>query len=956
MNRVHRLAPCSGATAGLSSSVFAIALLAFGGVSFGADPSPADAEFFEKEIRPLLVARCHKCHGDMKEPKGGLSLISREAVLKGGDSGPAAVEGHPEASLMVSAINYDGLEMPPEGQKLSEGEIARLTRWVTIGMPWPKTDPRAIANAQSTAEAKQIAVTRGTFWSFRPIGNPPPPDVRDADWAKTPIDRFVLAALEKRGLAPSPPADKRTLLRRLSFDLIGLPPTPQEIADFLADDSSDAVQRVVDRLLASPRYGERWGRHWLDVARYADTKGYVLFQDDKFPWSYTYRDYVVRAFNDDLPYNRFIVEQLAADLLPLGSDRRALTALGFLTLGNGFMNNQQDVIDDRIDVVSRGLLGLTVTCARCHDHKFDPIPTADYYSLYGVLASSVEPTIPPLFDDPPKTEAYAAFAKELAERERKLSEFLDEKYRALADTARSRVAEYLVAAQALRDKPTTEDFMLLADGNDLNPTMILRYQVFLDRTDRTQSAHDGVMAIWHALAAIAPADFAAKAPAVVEQLISAPSADKPINPLIAGAFLGKPLKELGDAARIYGELLVGADKMWQAAISQAAANKAPTPTALADPHLEALRQVFYGPQAPANFSRSDIGVLALLPDRPAQDARNKLLKAIEEWRANGPAAPPRAMVLEDLPAPMKPRVFLRGNPNQLGTEVPRRFLRVLCDGEPAPFTQGSGRLELARAIADERNPLTARVLVNRVWMHHFGKPLVGTPSDFGLRSDPPTHPGLLDLLARSFVDDGWSIKRLHRQIVLSAVYQQSSDDRADCRKVDPENIWLWKANRRRLDFESTRDALLFVAGRLDTKLGGPPIANVSDPTSSRRTLYSFIDRLNLPGVFRTFDFPNPDSTSPQRNPTTIPQQALFLMNNPLAQACAKQLLTRPEVTGEANEVKKISRLYALALGREPASEELDWARDYLSAANSRPAVWEEFAQALLFSNEFVFVD
>jgi len=396
-------------------------------VAWAGDANAADAEFFEKEIRPLLVERCYQCHGNLKEPKGGLALTSREAVLKGGESGPAAVAGRPQESRLMAAVNYDGLEMPPEGEKLNAAQIARLSRWVERGLPWPDVDSRSLEKMRAAAERERIAAARRGFWSFQQVRNPPLPAVRDTAWPRTAVDRFVLAELEQHGLAPSPPADRRTLLRRLTFDLIGLPPTPQESDDFLRDEASDALERVVDRLLASPHYGERWGRHWLDVARYADTRGYALFQDASFPWSYTYRDYVVRSLNEDLPYDRFVVEQLAADRLPLAADKRALTALGFLTLGNSFLNNQQDVIDDRIDVVTRGLLGLTVSCARCHDHKFDPIPTKDYYSLYGVLASSAEPTIPPLFEEPPRTEAYAAFAAQLAERERKLTANRDTK-------------------------------------------------------------------------------------------------------------------------------------------------------------------------------------------------------------------------------------------------------------------------------------------------------------------------------------------------------------------------------------------------------------------------------------------------------------------------------------------------------------------------------------------------
>ena len=328
-----------------------------------AEPSAADAELFEKEIRPLLIARCHKCHGDMLEPKGGLSLTSRDAILTGGESGAAAAVGKPSESLLIAAIHYDGLEMPPEGDRLEPQQVAALERWVERGLPWPKSDPHAQARGQLLAEESQIAAVRKSHWAFQPVADPPLPQVQNTNWSQTSIDAFILAALEGQGMTPSPAADKRTLLRRLTFDLTGLPPTPEEISALLADNSPDATATAVDRLLASPRYGERWGRHWLDVARYADTKGYVLFKDSNIPWAYTYRDYVVRSLNEDLPYDRFIVEQLAADKLPLGDDRRALTALGFLTLGSGFMNNQQDVIDDRIDVVTRGLLGLTVTCA-----------------------------------------------------------------------------------------------------------------------------------------------------------------------------------------------------------------------------------------------------------------------------------------------------------------------------------------------------------------------------------------------------------------------------------------------------------------------------------------------------------------------------------------------------------------------------------------------------------------
>ncbi len=860
--------------------------------------------------------------------------------LRGGDSGPAAVAGKPDESLLISAVNYEDLEMPPDGKRLDPTEVAKLSEWVKRGLPWPKATAASLARAQNLVENQQIAEVQRIHWAFQPIQRPAIPVVRDSSWAKTEVDPFVLALLKKHNLTPSRPADKRMLLRRLSFDLTGLPPTPEEVDAFVADEAPDATQRVVDRLLASPHYGERWARHWLDVARYADTKGYVLFQDGNFPWSYTYRDYVIRAFNDDLPYDRFLVEQIAADKLALGDDRRPLTALGFLTLGSSFMNNQQDVIDDRIDVISRGLLGLTVACARCHDHKFDPIPTRDYYSLYGVLASSVEPTVPPLFEEPPRTEEYAAFAKELAEREKKLNDYVEGKFAELLTGARTRLSEYLLAAHAQRGKPPTEDFMLLADPEDPNPTMVIRYQLYLERTAQ---GHDPVWALWHALGAIPPERFADKANATVERILAEQTIERPINPLVAGAFLGKPLREMADVAKIYGELLLGADTL------PAASNQS-------NPALAALQRVLRGSEAPANLARNEINTLALLPDRKSQGERKEFLKAVEEWRASGPAAPPRAMALEDSPTPIEPRIFIRGNPTNLGEAVPRRFLRVLSDGEPAPFTEGSGRLELAQAIADRDNPLTARVLVNRIWLAHFGTPLVTTPSDFGLRSDPPSHPALLDHLATGLMEHGWSIKWLHRQIVLSATYRQASDDRTDCLKLDPENRWLWRMNRRRLDFETTRDTLLAVSGRLDRTLGGPPITDICSPDATRRTIYGRIDRLNLPGLFRTFDFPNPDATSPERPQTTVPQQALFFLNHPLVIEAAKAFWSRTDVPTGKDAAPRIDRLYRVAYGRPPSDDELDWAEQFISAGVGSDDVWTELAQAILATNEFVYID
>jgi hypothetical protein len=784
-------------------------------------------------------------------------------------------------------------------------------------------------------------------WAFQPVRRPAVPAVKDAAWPRTAVDRFILARLEAKGVSPSPPADRRTLIRRATFDLLGLPPTPEEIAAFEIDPSPDAWDRVIDRLLASPHYGERAARHWLDVARFADTKGYVFFEEAEFPWAWTYRDYVIRAFNDDLPYDRFIVEQLAADRLPLGKDRRPLTALGFLTLGGRFMSNTHDIIDDRIDVVCRGLLGLTVGCARCHDHKFDPIPMRDYYSLYGVFASSAEPTVPPLFAEPPQTKEYAAFAKELGSRETKLAEFVRAKHEELVRSARVRVAEYLMAAHAQRDQPTTEEFMLIADGADLNPTMIVRYQRYLERT---RKGRNPIWALWHALADLPEKEFAAKAAAVCAQVAKADA----VNPLVAGAFAERPPKTLTEAAQRYADLLNAAEGLWQRQLQEAASAKRQAPVQLSEPALEELRQVFHGPDTPANVALLPYGDLSLLPDRPSQARLQELRKAVEQWRATGPGAPPRAMILEDLPSSAEPRVFRRGNPNNPGEPVPRRFLEVVSCGQRRPFTDGSGRLELAHAITSKDNPLTARVLVNRLWQQHFGKGLVTTPGDFGLRSDPPTHPQLLDRLASAFMDSGWSIKAMHRLILRSAVYQQGDADRPECRRVDPENTLLWRMVPRRLEFEATRDALLTASGRLDRTIGGPSVKDITSPTAVRRTLYGHVDRLNVPGLYRTFDFPSPDATSARRDTTTVAPQALFLMNHPFVTECARRLVRRADVVEQRDVASKVSRLYRVLYGRPPNSEELRLAEDYLKASGD--AAWERYAQALLMANEFLFVD
>jgi len=655
-------------------------------------PSVASADdLFETKIRPVLVEVCFKCHGSDKE-SGNLRVDSRAALLKGGDTAPAIVPEKPAESLLLKALRHtdDDLKMPPD-KRLQDETIAAFETWIAAGAPWP--------------ESKAGGFSAKRHWAFEPVVRPPVPRLeRHESRIVNSIDSFVVEKLREANAQLSRPADRRTLMRRAYFDLHGLPPSADEIVESENDNSLDTHERMIDRLLASPQYGERWGRYWLDVSRYADTKGYVFTEDRNYPFAYTYRDWVVRALNDDLPYDQFLVRQLAADLLPEPDRAANLPALGFLTLGRRFLNNINDIIDDRIDVVCRGTMALTVGCARCHDHKYDPIPAADYYSLYGIFRSSREPNV-------------------------------------------------------------------------------------------------------------------------------------------------EEVKTL------------------------------------------------------------------------------------------------MAMTLTEEANPFNPYVFLRGQQENRGPNVPRQFLAIVAGAERKPFANRSGRWELAQAIASATNPLTARVLVNRVWLHHFGTPLVKTPSDFGLRADPPTHPELLDWLASEFVAHRWSLKWLHREILTSATWQQQSSElRAtssaqDIAKAvpgnsqpetpnflnDPENRLLSRMNRRRLDWEALRDSLLFASGRLDRSLGGPATDILKPPFSNRRTIYGFIDRQNLPLTLRNFDFASPDTHAPSRFVTSVPQQTLFLRNSPFAIELARTLAAR--TPGD------ISQLFRLVYGREPSSAERALAERYLAEAD-----------------------
>ena len=897
-------------------------------ITTAAGPDPAQVEFFENRIRPLLVEHCYECHSaKAAKPKGGLRLDTAADLAKGGTAGPVIHPGHPEDSLLIQAITgqaKDLDQMPPKDSKggaLKPDEISALEEWVRHGA----VDPRRESETVTVARATSTNATT-VHWAFQPPTHPAPPVVQRTHWIQRPLDRFVLAQMERQGLTPSPRADFRTLLRRATFDLTGLPPSPAEMVAYLADHQEGAFERAVDRLLASPAYGERWGRIWLDVARYADTKGYVFEEERRYPYSYTYRDWVVQALNEDLPYDRFIQYQIAGDFYATKDDPSSLAAMGFLTLGRRFLNNESDIIDDRIDVVFRGIQALTVQCARCHDHKFDPIPTADYYSLYGVFQSAHEPAEKPFLGPAPNPQLATEYESERAKRVAERQTYRTEHTSNLVKKLRGQVGDYLLTAQ---ESLTLDGSQMegLARTRSLDPGLVGAWKTQLAKW-RAQT--HPIFGPWFALFDIPEPELATQAKPKIEALLTAMSAEKPLNIAVATQLKAEPPTTRKQLAEVYGRLFNSAATNWETALKQTSEAKQPAPGKWSDPDQEQLRILLLGIDSPIEIAIKD-------PDRffdtPIAQKLRALQRKIEELDATHRGAPRRAMAMIDNPTASDPVIFKRGQAGNPGAKVPRQFLSLLAGPNRKPFTQGSGRRELAEAITSRENPLTARVLVNRVWLRHFGAPLVRTPSDFGLRSDPPTHPELLDYLALEFMEKGWSLKTLHRELLLSATYQQASSPTGTTTEKaafatnedrDPSNQHYWRQNRRRLEFEGIRDSLLSVAGQLDPTLGGQPVEIFgAESPAPRRSLYGFVDRQNLPGLLRAFDFASPDSTSAARFQTTVPQQALYFMNSEAEIELARTLANRTDLPSARSGAERIRSLYELLFQRPPSADEIE---------------------------------
>lgn len=787
--------------------------------------SPEAAEFFEKKIRPLLDERCYECHSaEANKFKGGLRLDIRDGALKGGDSGPAVIPGKPEESLLIKAVRRadSDLIMPPK-HKLSPEEVADLVAWVKMGAP----DPRSETNAPVTGYGVDLEAGK-KFWSFQPIKKSPLPSVKNKRWSRNDVDRFILAKLEEKQLAPAADAEKRVLIRRATFDLIGLPPTPEEVDAFLADKSAKAFERVVDRLLASPHYGERWGRHWLDVVRYADTSG--CNSDYPIPDAHKYRDYVIEAFNRDKPYDQFIREQIAGDLLPARTDEEKferIIATGYLAIARRFGSRNNEfhlTIEDTIDNVGKGVLGLSVSCARCHDHKFDPISNRDYYALYGIFNSTRYAF--------PGTEIYRH----------------------------------------------PKDFVALAKGT--NVAAIAKYQ----------------------------ADLAA----IDDEIES----------------LKRQRIALGKVTEVEDE---------------------------SDPK---------DPETKEKLAKVNA-------EMKAARARAK------ELEARPPDIPMAYAVAEGKPADAK--IHKKGQPGSLGDTVPRGFPAVLGGQQLPKGATGSGRLELAGWLTEAKNPLTARVMVNRIWQHHFGRGIVPTSNDFGARGKPPTHPELLDYLAAGFMERGWSVKAMHKLIMLSRTYQMADDENERYARLDPNNDWLWRFNRRRLDAEEVRDAMLAVSGGLDRTGAGahafPPQTEwnytqhrpfVAVYATTHRSVYLMQQRIKKQPFLEMFDGADPNATTGERPVSTTPLQALFMMNDPLAHAEAERFAER--IAKVSDSKKRIDLAYRLAFGRPVTAEEMASSEEYLKQCaeelkqtdvpvEKQPrAAWVSYCRVLLSSNEFLFID
>jgi mono/diheme cytochrome c family protein len=914
------------------------------------------SDFFESKVRPILANNCYSCHTD--GAAANLHLDTRAGILKGGSSGPALVPGDPAHSLMITAVMQTGtLKMPQSAPKLSDADIQVLTEWVKMGAPWPKTGAKILTAADLVSPAQR------KFWSFQPIELPAIPEVKDSHWAKSPIDKFVLAKLEAEDLKPAPPADKLTLIRRATYDLTGLPPTPDEIRAFEKDKSTKAFAKVVDRLLASPRYGERWGRHWLDVARYADDdvrgldpkgRGYMPFYG-----AYHYRDWVIKAINNDVPYDQFIRMQVAGDFLAKDATGQArlddLIATAYIGDGPWLWDQAEpiqgraDERAERVDAVSRGLMGLTVGCARCHNHKYDPISQMDYYSMVGLFADSQFKNYPiasqaAVEDYHQKLQHWVALSTERDEFNKFASH-------ALADALAFQTSKYMVAAWQVSGTPKlTVD--QAADKDSLDPQLLSRWVDYLKTKTQYPYLKD-----WQAMISTGGTEDQAKvlADAFQELVLKIDSEEKTIDKeneeirIKAGSEdRSRYIDTTPDKFTTFDEFCPGC--------------------ALKTKSLPSNEGLVYGDLFRARFSDGDLPKPAVFVFR-GWELKRRLGSVMQEYLTNlseqiavaKKAIPPFPYVngIADVQHPVDIRLNLRGNPHSLGKPVPRMFLAVLSPPDQKPFTQGSGRLQFANDLI--KSPIFTRVIVNRVWKWHFGTGIVNTPDDFGARGDAPSDPALLDYLSALFQQDGMSLKKLQRQIMLSATYQEADEESPEAHLKDQANRYYSHFSRRRMDAETLRDTVLFDAGDLDLKhISGP--SDPLGPTNTRRTVFCKVSRFRLNPYLQVFDFPNPSFSADQRFTSNVPLQRLYFMNDAFIYDQAEKLAQR--VQSLTTDDARITEMYLIVFGRRPTPKELSLGETFVKTTPQKPGytvrgqpvdAWKEYARILFSSNEFEFI-
>ncbi len=969
--------------------------------------APEDLEHFESKIRPILVERCYQCHGaDPERIRAGLALVDAEGLRAGGDSGAVIVPGAPDDSLLVEVLRYEGpIQMPPDG-RLPAAVVADFERWITLGAPDPRaTDTPVVAARSDSGSAYDFGPGR-EHWAYRSMARAEPPAVENEAWVRGPIDRFILARLEADGLAPVGPATKRQLLRRITFDLTGLPPTPAEIDAFLADTRPDAYERVVDRLLASPRYGERWGRHWLDVARYADSNG--LDENVAHRNAFRYRDWVIEAFNRDQPYDRFVQEQIAGDLLPGGTDEERfarLTATGFLAMGAKVLAEQDvdkmliDIVDEQVNVVGRAFLAEPVGCARCHDHKFDPIPTADYYALAGIMRSTktmggegsrwVER---PLVAEA-TVEAYEAAQEEVETAQDAVDAVVEARNEILRRPRRAALAGYLLAAEEAypgwsddeqANRVALSEVARIAERDGLEAAVLERWvRAFYRYREGPPVQGDGpnpsvVFEIWDAYVAADPSTYGQ----VTDELRALIASEKVlIAPLTRSLVRGPAPTSLAEVAWRYASLFAVIEIAWDEHLQRLGLEDEEdlSPGDFRLPReQEELRRLVYG------------GGLCILclpqtdeeEQYPADVAAElvRLRAIVEEREAAAPPRPPYAMSVQedeivDLP------VHIRGSHlNLADTPQPRGFLRVTDHlVPPPPIPEGaSGRLELARWITHPEHPLTARVMANRIWHWHFGRGLVDTPSNFGASGSAPTNLALLDWLARRFIDSGWSVKTMHRDILLSSTYRLSTDYSDANAAVDQGNLLHWRMNRRRLEIEPIRDALLQLAGTLDLTMGGRveeynPRGYVFSEGNTfgrfdfyaapRRSVYMPVVRNAIYAIFAGFDFGNASDSVGGRPSTVVPSQALLMMNSEFVETQAGAFAQRLLAVPARSARERVDAAFVEAYGRPATELEVEDSLAFLSLMrSSAPSgeediyAWSRLCHVMLGASEFIYLE